>query len=362
MNSEALFLFLILLLGLVLCSFLGGNCNKEGYQSNQYQNSTNTYYDVSHNDVSYNGYNISNVPNNVPNNNYTSSGSSYDNYNHYNGSSTPLISGTIYYGPNGGTVTVITGSNGNQALQYVPSNGQPPITLTSSGTTSSGTTSNGSASATTYYGPNGNSATIATVNGQQAIQVSSSNGTTTFTQQGVVSNSNTPSSTQYYGSTGTPIPPTGTPYQTAYNPPGPVGGYGATANQYYGPYGGSATSVNGPYGGSAGSVTTPAGNSIYYAQPPQSNNYSSVLSPGIPATQIPPGQEDLYILKSEVIPPVCPVCPSSTRPREEPCPACPPCGRCPEPSFECKKVPNYNAIDDAYLPVPVLNSFSSFGM
>ena len=31
MNTEALFLFLILLLGLVLCSILGGNCNKEGF-------------------------------------------------------------------------------------------------------------------------------------------------------------------------------------------------------------------------------------------------------------------------------------------------------------------------------------------
>ena len=31
---------------------------------------------------------------------------------------------------------------------------------------------------------------------------------------------------------------------------------------------------------------------------------------GIPASQIPPGTEDLYILKSKVVPPVCPVCPS----------------------------------------------------
>ena len=49
-------------------------------------------------------------------------------------------------------------------------------------------------------------------------------------------------------------------------------------------------------------------------------------------------------------------------PRDEPCPACPACARCPEPAFECKKVPNYNAINDNYLPQPVLNDFSSFGM
>ena len=43
------------------------------------------------------------------------------------------------------------------------------------------------------------------------------------------------------------------------------------------------------------------------------------------------------------------------------CQPCPACERCPEPSFECKKVPNYrsNAIGQ-YLPIPVLNDFSSF--
>lgn len=91
---------------------------------------------------------------------------------------------------------------------------------------------------------------------------------------------------------------------------------------------------------------------------------------GIPASQIPNGQEDLYILKSSVVPPVCPACPQSTEcPREKPCPACPPCGRCPEPAFECKKVPNYSADRDygsiqggSFLPMPVLSDFSQFGM
>jgi hypothetical protein len=65
---------------------------------------------------------------------------------------------------------------------------------------------------------------------------------------------------------------------------------------------------------------------------------------GIPKSEIPEGQEDLYILKSQVVPPVCPACPeSSSLPREKPCPACPPCARCPEPAFECKKVPNYDS-------------------
>ena len=45
----------------------------------------------------------------------------------------------------------------------------------------------------------------------------------------------------------------------------------------------------------------------------------------------------------------------------EPSP-CPPCGRCPEPSFDCKKVPNYASTNSEYLPMPVLSDFSQFGM
>lgn len=90
-------------------------------------------------------------------------------------------------------------------------------------------------------------------------------------------------------------------------------------------------------------------------------------SNGIRANQILPGQEDLYILKSEVIPPVCPVCPSvksngSKGANAEKCPPCPPCARCPEPAFDCKKVPNYNRVNDDFMPYPALNSFAQFGL
>ena len=92
-------------------------------------------------------------------------------------------------------------------------------------------------------------------------------------------------------------------------------------------------------------------------------SYNSAFPSGISRNQIPPGQEDLYILKSEIVPPVCPACPAAAScPRQEKCPPCPACARCPEPSFECKKVPNYNAVSNDYLPVPVLSDFSSFGM
>lgn len=96
-----------------------------------------------------------------------------------------------------------------------------------------------------------------------------------------------------------------------------------------------------------------------------STAYSNDNRPlGIPKSEIPSGSEDLYILKSQVIPPVCPACPNiSACPRPAPYPPCPPCARCPEPSFECKKVPNYNnPTENSYLPRPVLGNFSQFGM
>ena len=84
---------------------------------------------------------------------------------------------------------------------------------------------------------------------------------------------------------------------------------------------------------------------------------------GVSQNQIPAGQEDLYILKSQIVPPVCPACPSpGTCNCGKKCPACPACARCPEPAFECKKVPNYQTSNSRYLPRPVLSDFSQFGM
>ena len=88
---------------------------------------------------------------------------------------------------------------------------------------------------------------------------------------------------------------------------------------------------------------------------------------GVSRSQIPAGEEDLYILKSQVIPPVCPACPnpivqSSDSTDVEKCPPCPACMRCQESPYECKKVPTYKAFNQDFMPVPVLSDFSSFGM
>ena len=326
MNTEALFIFLILLLGLVLCYFLGdNNYGKEGFGGN-FSGTFNM--NDTNNQLSSSGTS-------------TSSGNQYDNYNHYSGSSTQLSPGNTFYGQNGTTAVVVTNSDGSNSLQITLPGSSSPVTFTQQQHTDASLESF-TGSATTYYGPNGYTATIVNSNnGQQAVKVTTSNGTYYYNTSGTNVNE-TNSSTQYYGSTGTPIQ--------------------------------SSSAYQGPYDGSAGSATGPNGNTAYYAQGPNGNavagttnndyDYSNSLPIGIPGNQIPPGQEDLYILKSQIVPPVCPVCPvaSSNFPREKPCPACPACARCPESSFECKKVPNYNAINDQYLPQPVLSDFSSFGI
>jgi len=324
MNTEALFLFLILLLGLVLCSFLGGNCGREGMTGN-FTGTLNLTGNSNTNPPSTSGAS-------------TASGSQYDNYNHFTGSSTKLSPGSTFYGQNGTTAVVIANSNGSQSLQITLPGSATPVTFSpqqpkdASSSKKESYTNYGSI--TTYYGPNGAIAqVINTDNGQQAIMVKTSSGTYYYNVSGTPTTTNT--STQYYGSTGYSVQEA--PYTLAYQE---------------------------PYGGSVGAITGPRGNTVVGAT--SNSDYSSSLPPGIPASQIPPGQEDLYILKSQVVPPVCPACPtclgSGSSSKRETCPPCPPCGRCPEPSFECKKVPNYNAINNEYLPAPILSDFSSFGM
>ena len=49
------------------------------------------------------------------------------------------------------------------------------------------------------------------------------------------------------------------------------------------------------------------------------------------------------------------------KPKPDTCPPCPACERCPEPAFDCKKVPNYRSPSiGQYLPMPILNDFSTF--
>ena len=82
----------------------------------------------------------------------------------------------------------------------------------------------------------------------------------------------------------------------------------------------------------------------------------------IPKNQIPEGDEDLYILKSQIVPPVCPKCPDVKKcDTQKECPPCPAPQRCPEKPYECKMVPKYSDPRvSSHLPRPVLNDFSTF--
>lgn len=84
----------------------------------------------------------------------------------------------------------------------------------------------------------------------------------------------------------------------------------------------------------------------------------SALPPGIPKSKIPPGQENLYILKSEIVPPVCPACPACPacptpvcpKPDDSQCPPCPAPGRCPPSAFGCQRVPLYQNMNSGVMP------------
>jgi len=96
---------------------------------------------------------------------------------------------------------------------------------------------------------------------------------------------------------------------------------------------------------------------------------------GIPKSQIPPGDEDLYVLKSSIVQTICPKCPEPIKTKETSdvnlsCPPCPPCQRCPattRPTFQDALSmgsinPSYFPTNDPQLPYPILSQFSTFGM
>jgi hypothetical protein len=393
MKGELLILFVILLLGLILCSFLGGKGYIEGMENNSSTNgssaSSQTFYGpngasaqvqtdsngqnslvVTNNDgvsTTYNSSDSSSTTYSGPNggsakvvtgmdgskslivtnsdgsvhtykisDSSTSSSStssstntnSYDNYNHYDGTSYP----TMYYGPNGGTARVIQTPN-NNTIVITNKNGTTEIYYIDRNTTDP--------NVSTYYGPNGGSAKMITdSNGKQAVEITTPNGSKiVYTGDNTYTyNSQDGSINQYDAENNT----TGSDYNTAYS-----------SSTYYGPNGGQASSITGPSGNTYSTYDSSA--------------YTNSLPQGIPRSQIPTGDEDLYILKSQVVPPVCPKCPepivqSSDNTDVTKCPPCPPCARCPEPSFECKKIPSYKAFNQDFMPVPVLNDFSTFGM
>ena len=292
MKGELLILFVILLLAFILCSFLGGKGCIEGFDSVTNDLSTDSSNDSS-NDSSF------------------TSQSNYDNYNHYNKTSSP----TIFYGPNGGTAKVIKTLN-NNTIVITNKNGTTEIYYIDSNSNDSNISN--------YYGPNGGSAKLINNNGKQLVEITGPNGSK------IVYTSDNNNNHDY-------------------------------DNHQYNQY-----NNNDHYNNHNQYDNT---NSSNYNQFDNNNSslYYNSLPKGISRSQIPSGQEDLYILKSQVVPPVCPKCPNPivkcpTDTDVTKCPPCPPCARCPEPSFTCAKIPNYSAFNQNTMPVPVLSDFSTFGM
>ena len=312
MKPELLFLILFLL-GFILYCFLGNNqgfYKKIEGMSNVDSSTSSTSSTSSSNDLN-------------------NSSPSYENYNHYNGTSVA----TKYYGPNG-EVAVINSSSSITVTNPAGAS----VEYTSSSSSSSSSSGSTNIEAIKFTGPNGESAVFITGSGGgKAMKITDANGNSVIYGEKPVSSSSSSMSsymnplTTYYGSTGNAVPNNSSyAYISPNTPPAPA------------PYQNQQNQQN------------------QGAQQPY--DYSSSLPQGIPKSQILPGQEDLYILKSQVVPPVCPACNPVVIYKDKECQACPACARCPEPSFECKKVPNYNSINNDYLPTPVLNSFSSFGM
>lgn len=249
---------------------------------------------------------------------YTStniSDSNVDNYNHYNGTINPVV----YYGPNNSIAKIIN-INGTNQIVVTNKDGSTNVYLINSDNQY-----NDATNVKVFYGQDGSSAQIVQKDGKQVVKVTTTDGDILY-------------------------------YYTDYNM--------VDVNNASGAYGGEITQVETASGNTYTQISTP------YSTPNNINNinyndYYNSLPKGIPKRLIPKGQEDLYILKSQVVPPVCPVCPNPIYSEEfnaKRCPPCPPCARCPEPAFDCKKVPNYNAFNPNYLPIPVLNDFSQFGM
>ena len=304
-------------------------------------------------------------------------GDNYDNYNHYTRKSIP----TIFYGNTGETAKIVE-NNGNYVMIITDINGNVLKLKSSDNIISSLFSSpnkiiniNDITKKTnekivnknmTYYGLNGEMATFINTNNGYVIKVVDSNGKTTFynssntqtlnpdyinnisygtvngnfnkvadNKLGVHRNDILPENEDLYMLKTELVPP-------VY----PAGAYGGAR---WGAQGGApgagsspggAPGAGGGGGGAQGAGSSPGG--AYGGGGAQGAGSSPGGAYGGGSAQ--------------------PSVASTSINGDNKCQPCAPCGRCPEPSFECKKVPNYNSKNNEFLPMPVVNSFSTFGM
>lgn len=300
----------------------------------------------------------------VVNNNIYLLSSTVQNTYEYNGNTANIT--TI----NGETVIKITRSDGLVTI-YSPTQNKgitydtTPTSTTPTSTTTTSTTTTSNKGTITYTGPYGTTATLTTMGGITELAVTFRNNSSSifyidkndtsgtvyidsYGDKAVVSTvNNTIVVTTRHGETLTYTKVSGN--VTSYSP------YTSTYSSTPSYTSSSVTNQN--TGNTVGSVTGPNDNTVYYS--------GNVNGKPITVNNVPPGDEDLYILKSQVVPPVCPVCPPQIVKKCEKEKECGPCPiqRCPTAPFKCVKQPDYsNPEIKQYLPIPVLNSFSTFGL
>jgi hypothetical protein len=224
-NKSMIFYIIgIIIIFVFICLFLGGKNYKETFSG------------------SFSGKFITNDNDN--DNDNTKMNNNYDNYNHFSRFSSTLTNGTTFYGKNGGSVLVTIQSDGKPSLKVtLDSNNSPMIFTPVSKETFTNMNMNDS-SINKFTGPNGTTATVINLNGQQAIRINTSSGSHIFTTSESKSTSeynpnyqiynNTPNT--YYGSTG-----------DVYNASSFANNAYTSPITYYGPNGSTATvNSNGP--------------------------------------------------------------------------------------------------------------------
>jgi len=250
--------------------------------------------------------------------NYTALSSQQDNYNHYAKTSVP----TLFYGTNG-RIAKVENTNGRFSIITTDKMGANAVYTDNVPVTQ---TPKPEPERNVYYGPQKTRAVFYTDNeGNKAIRVMFNDGSLN-----TYSEVNTEAFTNIAASGNAKA-------QSASTPTSNVGS--SQPQPSPGAQSGQSIAVE--------EVDSPSDYSQVYTLSLTADNTQSSLPKGVPRYMIPPGQEDMYILKSEVVPPVCPACPppllncsGGTSGGDKP-PPCPPCARCPEPDFTCKKVPNY---------------------
>jgi hypothetical protein len=154
MKFEAFFVFLIILLGLILFSFLG------------------TSYDFS--DYSTEGFTSKNDTPNLSTNEQTSNfmSNTYDNYDHYKKTYSQVTNEITFIGPNGEIATISTNNNGKQIIKITKTNGGlPTIMFMLTNNNQSGAPPN------KFVSHDGATAKIITEsNGQKALEIKKANG------------------------------------------------------------------------------------------------------------------------------------------------------------------------------------------